>query len=275
MKECPLLRITVTLAAIMLVVALTLPGRVAAMGMSVDIMPNFIGGGIGVTSEWSGSRESMVGVVPAARVKWDNNRFVEWYALYAGVNLIDSGGWEFGPAAIYRLGRKDVKDDVVKLLPEIGSAFDLGLFGGYSYVNAGDIPFRVRVGVTATAIVLGSYSGTNVSPYLTTWVPLHPKVFVGLGVGATWANASYMNTYYGVTPTGSAASGLQEYSPGGGFRQIYAWPALLVKVSDAWYVGTGAYYQRLTGGAANSPIVEQRGSCNQWTYGAGLGYSWQ
>jgi outer membrane protein len=40
------------------------------------------------------------------------------------------------------------------------------------------------------------------------------------------------------------------------------------------YGGAGAFYQRLTEDAANSPIVTQRGDRNQWTVGAGLGYGW-
>jgi len=35
------------------------------------------------------------------------------------------------------------------------------------------------------------------------------------------------------------------------------------------------YMQRLTGGAGDSPIVTQRGTRNQITYGAGLAYAWR
>jgi outer membrane protein len=217
----------------------------------------------------------MAGAVPAARIQWDTNRFVEWYALYAGVNLIDSGGWEFGPAAMLRLGRQDVADEVVKKLPEIDHAFDLGVFGGYSYLNTNGILFRVRVGVIATTTVTGESGDTNITPYLTTWVPLSPSVYVGLGVGTTWASSTYMQRYYGVTPSASASSGLPSYSPGAGIRQVYAWPALIIKLNESWYLGGGAYYQRLTGGASSSPIIEQRGSSNQWTYGLGAAYAWK
>jgi len=263
------------LSGLVLAAALVLPGVAGASGISVDILPNFVGLGVGATTEWSGSRDSMVGVVPAARVQWDNKRYVEWYALYAGVNLIDSGGWEFGPAGMYRLGRKDVADEIVKKLPEISSAFDLGVFGGYSYLNTQGIPFRVRLGLLATTTVTGESGDTNITPYVTTWVPLSPTVFVGLGVGATWASSTYMQRYYGITPAAGAASGLPSYTPGAGIRQVYAWPALMVKLNENWYLGGGAYYQRLTDGASNSPIIEQRGSSNQWTYGLGAAYAWK
>lgn len=35
------------------------------------------------------------------------------------------------------------------------------------------------------------------------------------------------------------------------------------------------YMQRIAGSAADSPIVSQRGTRNQITYGAGLAYAWQ
>jgi outer membrane protein len=55
-------------------------------------------------------------------------------------------------------------------------------------------------------------------------------------------------------------------------RQVYAWPAVIVRLSARWFAGTGAFYQRLTGDAADSPIVTERGSPNQWT-GVGVGYA--
>ncbi len=83
-----------------------------------------------------------------------------------------------------------------------------------------------------------------------------------------------MKTYYSVTAAGSSASGLPEYIPGSGVRQVFAWPAVLVKLNESWIVGAGAYYQRLTDGAANSQIVEQGGDSNHWTYGLAVGYAW-
>lgn len=35
------------------------------------------------------------------------------------------------------------------------------------------------------------------------------------------------------------------------------------------------YAQRLTGDAAASPIVTQRGTRNQLTYGVGIAYAWR
>jgi MipA family protein len=246
-----------------------------AAGLTVDVIPNFVGGGVGVTTEWMGSKDSVFGLVPGGRVKFSSHRFAELYGPLMDVNVLDVPNWEFGPMLNYRFGRKDVEDPVVNLLPPIEGGWEAGVFVGYNYTNAQGIPWRLRLGVSATTAVSGGATGGHVTPYGSLWVPLSRTVFVGFGGGFTWSSASFMQQRFGVTPAASAASGLPEFSAGADVRQVYAWPAVLVRLSDHWYGGAGAFYQRLTGGAANSPIVAQRGDRDQWTAGVGLGYGWQ
>src|SRR5262249_15125353 len=132
-----------------------------------------------------------------------------------------------------------------------------------------------RVGIALTTGLTGDATGMQVSPYASLWVPLSPKVFVGLGGGVTWASESFMQQRFGVTPSAAASSGLPVFDAGSGMRQYYVWPAVIVRVSEKWFVGGGAFYQRLTGDAADSPIVTQRGDPNQWTIGVGAGYAWR
>ncbi len=99
-------------------------------------------------------------------------------------------------------------------------------------------------------------------------------MFVGVGTGFTWSSDSFMRQRFGVTPEAAAVSGLPVYTAGAGVRQFYAWPAVVVRLSPSWFAGAGAFYQRLTGDAADSPIVTQRGDPNQWTVGGGIAYTW-
>jgi hypothetical protein len=71
----------------------------------------------------------------------------------------------------YRFGRKNVDDAVVKLLPQIDSGLEAGLFGGCPYVNTNGIPWRLRVGVSALWDVSGGATGSHVSPYASLWLP--------------------------------------------------------------------------------------------------------
>jgi outer membrane protein len=246
-------------------------GSAHASGIQVDVIPNFIGAGLGVTTEWLGAKDKVWGIVPGGRAALEKNRFVEVYGPMADMNLLDSPNWEFGPFVSYRFGRSDVKDPVVNLLPPIEGGLEAGVFAGWHLVNLEGIPYRIRLGVSMTTAVSGGATGGHVTPYASLWVPLSPTLFVGLGGGFTWSSESFMQQRFGVSPEASAASGLPAYSAGAGVRQYYVWPALLMKLTGEWYAGAGAFWQRITGDGAGSPVVQER---DQITAGVGLGYSW-
>lgn len=246
----------------------------AQQRIQVDVIPNFVGAGAGVTTEWLGSKDTVTGVAPGGRVALEDNRFVEVYGNFADANLLASSNWELGPVVMYRFGRKDVSDPVVSLLPEIEGGLEAGVFLGWRYLRVEGIPFRVRLGVSLTTGISGGATGAHFSPYASLWVPLSHTVFVGLGGGFTWSSDSFMQQTFGVSPEASAASGLPAYNAGAGVRQYYLWPAVIWRMSREWYVGAGGFLQKITGDGADSPIVTQRGDRNQLTAGIGLGYAW-
>lgn len=248
----------------------------AAPGMGSDLVPNMAGLGIGTTPQFSGSRDDVAGAAPGVRYQFkDSERFIEWYGTLGDMNVLESRTWQFGPALNVRLGRSDVDDPVVAQLPEVDVTLEAGLMLSYTYTDRGAIPFRVRVGAVALFDLGNAFDGFDTTGFASLWVPLSPTVFVGVGGGATWSSASYHQTYYGVTADGAMGSGLPVYTPDSGVRQWYAWPAVVVRVAPQWFVGAGAFYQRLTGDAAASPIVTQRGDRNQWTVGLGAAYAWR
>jgi MipA family protein len=246
----------------------------SAAGITVDVIPNFVGAGLGSTTEWMGSKERIWAVVPGGRVQLEKNRFVEVYGPIVDMNVLDSPNWEFGPMASYRFGRSEVEDPVVNLLPPIDGGLEAGIFAGWHYIRTEGIPYRVRLGVSVTTAISGGVTGGHVTPYASVWVPLSTRLFVGVGGGLTWSSESFMQQRFGVSPEASAASGLPAYSAGAGMRQYYLWPAVIYRLSKEWYAGAGAFYQRITGDGADSPIVAQRGDANQFSAGIGVGYSW-
>lgn len=240
-----------------------------------DVFPNFIGGGLGVTSDYSGSDDYFVGAVPAARYQFtDSERYLEWYGPAGDINLVDSATWQFGPALGLRFGRSNVDDVVVQRLPDIGMTVEGGLMASWTKTHAEGLPWRLRIGVTAMTDLGNEYDGVNASGFASFWLPLSPRVFIGLGGGISAASASYNQTYYGIDAAGAAASGLPAFTPAGGLRQWYVWPAVVVKLAPEWFLGTGFFYQHISGDPADSPLVAQRGSANQWTSGMGVGKSW-
>ncbi len=243
---------------------------------TIDFLPNLVGLGMGMTPQFAGSRDNVFGIVPGVRLKiGDRSRFAEWYGPAGDINLIDSPNWQLGPALGIRIGRKDVDDAVVRLLPEIDTTVEGGIAASYYRIETGPIPWTMRVGTVLMTDLGNTYHGLNASAYANFWVPLSHRIVLGLGGGFSWASASFNRTYFGVSQQGAMASGLPVYQPDSGMRQYYAWPAVIVQITPSWYGGAALFYQRLTDKAGDSPIVTERGDANQFTWGFGLGYTWK
>lgn len=87
-----------------------------------------------------------------------------------------------------------------------------------------------------------------------------PNNAVTLSLTGSWGSSKYMQTYYGVNASQSAASGFARYDAGAG---IYAWSTNLDwthKLTQRWSVVAGAGVTQLMGDAADSPIVQRKTS---------------
>jgi outer membrane scaffolding protein for murein synthesis (MipA/OmpV family) len=84
----------------------------------------------------------------------------------------------------------------------------------------------------------------------------------------------FMQTYFGVKPFEAAANGfVPAYFPSGGVASVGIATALSYDWSEQWSTTVSASYNRLVGDAADSPIVKQLGSENQFKFGASVSYS--
>ena len=77
----------------------------------------------------------------------------------------------------------------------------------------------------------------------------------------------------GVAPADAVPSGLPAYDPGGGIHAYGATASAITQFSPRWGLSAYAKYDRLTGDAADSPIVLTYGSRDQISFGAGLTYT--
>ena len=80
-----------------------------------------------------------------------------------------------------------------------------------------------------------------------------------------------MRTYFGVTPAESARSGLAAYNPAGGIKGAGLEVSGRYELTQQWALVGSAYYERLIGDAAASPVVKV-GNENQITAKLGLSY---
>lgn len=106
------------------------------------------------------------------------------------------------------------------------------------------------------------------------WHQIHPAVDLHLGGGFIYGNDKYTDHYFGVNADNVSSSGLPAFKAEGGMNEYFLTAGAAVYLSREWVLGAGVRYGRITGDAADSPIVNERGSENQVMAGIGIAYIW-
>ena len=198
------------------------------------------------------------------------------------VNVIPRGAGKIsfsaGPIAGLRLNRTgDIKDAVVKLLPERRRAVELGGFVGVSARGLTNPYDSLGLRVEVVHDVANAHKSTIVSPAIDFSTPLSRTTFVGLSAGLDFVQKRYADTYFAISPADSALSGLPVYSGKGGLKDwkvnLIALQSLSGSLLHGWAIAGTVGYSKLQGDFKRSPIVAQRGSAGQWLAAAGLAYT--
>ena len=79
---------------------------------------------------------------------------------------------------------------------------------------------------------------------------------VTAGPRALWGSEGYTSTYFGVTSAEAASSAFTEYTPGDGFVSAGLEIGATYRISPDWSLDSTLAWERLTGDAADSPIVQ-------------------
>jgi len=235
---------------------------------------NFAGLGVGAYPNYFGSKDYDLGAAPFARLSLGGTRFVRLMANEVRVNVLDHPNWQLGPVGLWRLGREDVENPVVDKVHDIDDSISLGLFGGYLWRDPQDVRRMAGVSTWVLGDVSDVYNGWTAGLNAYAAQPVAKMVTLAGGAAFTYGDSNYMDEYFGVTPNDSLSSGLPIYVPGSGVRDVRGWAAALLHLSPQWHLGAGVMYSRLVGDAADSPLVSDEGSNNQWVYGVGALYAW-
>ncbi len=170
--------------------------------------------------------------------------------------------------------------------------YGLALRGSFRYIpkrDADDSPELTGLGKVDTSLEIGGgigYTARNVEAFAdlrygaighNTFVAelgadgvVHPteNLRLSLGPRVLFGTDRYAQTYFGVSGTESVASGLPAYDPSGGLVSAGLEAGAHYDFTDKWGIEGAVTWDRLTGDAADSPIVEQ-GDRDQ--YGARIG----
>jgi outer membrane protein len=181
-----------------------------------------------------------------------------------GIEIVNTGGFAFGPVANFEDAR--TADDVGTALPEIDFSAEIGAVLKYELGNRFRIRGEVRKGVTGHKGWVGNLGADVIFRDGDRWL-------FSVGPRVTWSDDRYQDAWFGVAPEDSAPSGLPAYDPDGGIHAYGATVSAITQLSTRWGLSGYAKYDRLTGDAADSPVVLTYGSRDQFSVGAGLTYT--
>jgi outer membrane protein len=217
--------------------------------------------------EFEGSDELGFGVKPIIDIRRPGAR--EWLSLpsdHGGITLFSTNNFRIGPSFNFIQRRKEDDSDALRGLGDVDWALEVGAYAEYWLTDFVRTRAEARRGFNGHEGFVADFSADFV------WRPLPPWTLT-LGPRLSIADDEYMRTYFSVTPAQAVTSGLRAFDAQGGLKSAGA----LASVTYQWtpQFATMAYleYARLLGDAADSPIVSERGSRDQFTVGVGAKYS--
>lgn len=223
--------------------------------------------------EYEGSSSYVLLPYVEGRLNYDN-----YYMRFEGgalrFNVIDNDTWHAGPLIGLRRGRGNVNSPV-RFFHHLDDTETAGGFIEWEHVGK-DPRYGATITISADDAVYGEKTGGwTIVTRGTIRRPLdfiNPGFIVSLTGDISWVARPYMRTYFGVSPTDAAASGLPAFNPSDGFNRIGVALSVDQFLSRHFSIGLRGYYADTLGEAARSPVVSIAGSQNQFFAGAVVGY---
>ncbi|MEN5362756.1 MipA/OmpV family protein [Brevundimonas intermedia] len=223
-----------------------------------------IGGGAAYRPEYKGADDYEVQPFPYFSVRYPiSGMTLSLQGAALKLEVLASDTFSAGPLISYQQGRDDdITNPVVRQLSTIDGAVE---GGGYLDFETPIGPGSFSAGVIALSDLSGVHEGYSVALNAGYRMPVTSKLSVGVGAEVKWADENYMQTYYGVDLPGAFASGLPSYAAEAGLEKAGVNVNLIYQLTERWGVGVFGGYDKLLDSAADSPIVVQEGSPDQYT----------
>jgi MipA family protein len=252
---------------------LILPGSVFAQDVRKPTLT--VSAGVGVKPEYEGADT----YEPLPLLAFDyENRFIGLRSRGLGIeaDFIPALSFQAGPLARFRGGRdNDVDNAAVAALTEVDNSIELG-----AYI-CGGVPLQV-LGVNDPGIVAGrlsfahdvneGHNGFLVEGSLSFIRPVTGDLKAIVSLSTSYASSQYMEAFSDVSAADSIASGLAPFSASAGFKDVGITGVIRYAFTDNWSASFIGNYTRLIGDAANSSVVRQAGSPNQFFSGVSINY---
>ena len=216
-----------------------------------------------ISPAFEGSRDYKIRPAPVISVRYrdvltvDNNE-IDFTAFDHVIDFGDvgQGKFEIGPAVNLDFGRHESDSLDLRGLGNVGFSVELGAFVSFSL---GPAAINLEIGQD----VARGHKGADADLSANFTLYRSEKFAVGSVATLTWASAAYMKSFFGITGTQAAKSGLAVYRPGSGLKSGELGVVATYELTPHWEVLGHATYKRMLAPAADSPLIVQRGDANQ------------
>jgi outer membrane protein len=181
------------------------------------------------------------------------------------IGVVGGDSWSVGLAGAFR-GKRDDDHDL-RGFDEVDWAVEAGVFANLWLSESFRLRAAVRRGFNGHEGWVADV-GADLVHSDDTWV-------LSIGPRARWTDTEFNRTYFGVTPLEASRSpfAIAAYSPSDSMASAGALASAEYRWSKRWSVVADARYDRLLGDGADSPIVRDLGSRDQFSAALGLKYS--
>ncbi|MEM9168172.1 MAG: MipA/OmpV family protein [Pseudomonadota bacterium] len=257
--------------------AVLLPGFISPLHAQSEAKPkydDFIALGVVSVPEYEGSDSQQIVPLVFGQVSFAGNRYLSIEGTGLRVNVLNSSKWSAGPSANFQFGRDDgVESETIAALEEVDIAIELGGFVSRNWVGVGHPTGVLTAGVNFVHDVAGAHDGWQAQASLGYGRNFGNRLRLTGNAGATFVNDDYAGTYFTVSDTDSARSGLDPFEAEGGLKDVGVSLTTIYNLTDRWSAVGFTSYRRLVGDAADTPIVDLEGDPNQLIVAIGVGYS--
>jgi outer membrane scaffolding protein for murein synthesis (MipA/OmpV family) len=175
--------------------------------------------------------------------------------------LFGFSGFSFGPS-VRLVGDRDEDDNpALAGLGDVDHTLEVGGFAATKFVDRFLFRFKIRKGVA------GGHDGLIVDAAGTALLFRYGRVSTSFSGNASWIGNRYADTYFSVSPTQSAASGMPVYDAPRGMRDIGGSFNAYVNVGKRWSINPYVSYRYIFDDFAATPFIALEGDRNQYVAG--------